>query len=119
MSGAPFDRSMRLHDSRDFERLFRQSKRSTDDLLTVLARENDLKVARLGLAISRKCGGKSVRRSRIKRLIRESFRLNSSQLRGLDLVVIGRAGLQPLESEALRRSLERHWRIVGKRCSAC
>ena len=58
--------------------------------LTIYGRANDLAHARLGLSVSRHVGT-AVRRNRIKRLIREAFRLMQHDLpRGYDLVVVVR-----------------------------
>ncbi|HVE11921.1 MAG TPA: ribonuclease P protein component [Elusimicrobiota bacterium] len=47
---------------------------------------------RLGLSVSRKVGG-AVRRNRLKRLIREAFRLNRARLKaGVDVVFYPRPG---------------------------
>jgi ribonuclease P protein component len=55
--------------------------------LTVRALPNDVGRCRLGISIGRHCGN-AVLRNRIKRLLRESFRLLKSELpAGYDLVI--------------------------------
>jgi ribonuclease P protein component len=74
--------------------------------------------SRLGLAITRKRVPGAVARHRVKRQVRESFRLHQEVLRGFDLIVLARTGLQAHANRHLRASLEWHWRqIEGKRCN--
>jgi len=78
----------RLHLQRDFRRVFGRRCRSADPLLTVYADRNELAYCRLGVVVSRRLG-KAVVRNRIKRLIREAFRLLQHELpAGLDVIVI-------------------------------
>ncbi len=79
--------------------------RAGDAVLLVHAAEGELPDTRFGLSVSRKHGN-AVRRSRLKRLMREAFRLQQHELpRGLDLVLIPRLGGDPSLSD-LRRSLQ-------------
>jgi ribonuclease P protein component len=84
-------------------------------LFTILLRTSDKPYGRLGLAVSKRVDKKAVGRNRIKRMIRESFRYHQEQLKGLDLVVIARAGAKQAENEALRSSLARLWQLVVQR----
>ena len=74
--------------------------------------------SRLGLAITRKRVPGAVARHRIKRQVRESFRLHQGILQGLDLIVLARTGLQAQATRELRASLAWHWRHIERtRCN--
>ena len=68
------------------------------------------------MAIPRRWVRKAVCRSRVKRVIRESFRVHRSELGDLDLVVLARSGLDRISNEDLRRLLAGHWRSFAHRC---
>ncbi len=72
---------MRLTGVRRFEAVFRARVRTSAGPLVVRAVPNEVSHSRLGLAISRRVGTAPVR-NRIKRLLRESFRLIRSDLPG-------------------------------------
>ena len=59
---------------------------------------------RLGIAVSKKIK-RAVDRNRIKRIVRETFRLNREKFPLGDLIVIAREGLSGLSSEAIRKFL--------------
>jgi len=62
-------------------------------ILFALPRAMDGQGARLGTAVSRKIG-KSVRRNRLKRLLREFFRLHQEEMdRDVDLVIVPKKGI--------------------------
>ncbi len=84
-------------------------------MFTVLYKRNPGAQARLGLAISGKqCRG-AVARNRLKRVIRESFRLHREALAGLDLVVINHAPAARASNKALFDSLDGHWQTCRSR----
>jgi ribonuclease P protein component len=80
----------RLRLPREFSAVYEARTRETRGPLTVYALPNELSHPRLGMSVSRKVGT-AVRRNRIRRLIRESFRLLQHDLpQGYDLVVVVR-----------------------------
>lgn len=112
-----FPPTLRLLTRNDFELVFKGTEcRSSDKALTLLARQNGLNHARLGLAISKRFIKTAVGRNRVKRLLRESFRQHQSLLTGLDIVVLNRDAAHKTSNFELTKALKAHWRRVAKRC---
>ncbi len=76
-------------------------------------RPNELTGPRLGLVVSKRVSVKAVERNRIKRLIRESFRLTQGELGPLDVVVIARTGAAGESNPLIFKALESLWRRVA------
>ncbi len=87
-----FRRRQRLHLQRDFVRLFARRCSASDGLLVIYVDANALAWSRLGIKAGKRLGG-AVVRNRIKRRIREAFRLRQQGLpEGLDVLCIPRPG---------------------------
>lgn len=114
-----FGKRLRLLSASDYSRVFANSqlKAACPELL-IIASANDLKQPRLGLVIAKKHVKLATQRNRLKRLIRESFRLRQQQLPALDIVVLARKGIADLDNAALSGVLEKQWRRLHKRALA-
>lgn len=103
-------KSRRLRSGRELRDITRHGRRIRDSLFSVHTRANGLEQARLGVTVSRRVSTKAVVRNRIKRCIRESFRQTQATLAGMDLVVVAQPPAGSAAPDALRESLQRHWK---------
>jgi ribonuclease P protein component len=88
---ATFRPHERINDPRDFRRAFERKRSASDAALIVYGVENGRDHPRLGISIGRKKVRRAVERNRIKRLLREAFRLNKADFpAGIDLVIVPR-----------------------------
>ena len=76
----------------DFKKVYNRGKCVSGQLFVVYALRNDLKMNRLGLSISKKVG-KAVVRNRLRRRVKESYRLIlcGDVESGHDIVIVARA----------------------------
>jgi len=111
-----FSREQRLLLPSDYKFVFNQPIRSSDKLLTILAKKNlTTEQARLGLAIAKKSVKTAVHRNRIKRLCREFFRLNQSTIACADYVILVRNGIDKLENSVITQSLAKQFNYLRKK----
>jgi ribonuclease P protein component len=108
-----FPRRSRLSGNRQFDDVFADRKRIRLGPITVFWRANSLKTSRLGISMSRKVGTAPTR-NRIKRLLRESFRLTGKNAASpVDLVIV----VHPHKPLALA-DYEKIFRDIAKRLPA-
>jgi ribonuclease P protein component len=79
-----------LKKNRDFQTVYRNGKSLANRYLIMYIMENNTDRNRIGISVSKKVGN-SVVRHRIKRLIKESYRIQEEQFKdGFDIVIIAR-----------------------------
>lgn len=101
-----FPKKVRLRTQYDFDGVYRSDYFAADDVLVIRAVRNGTDQTRLGLSVSRKVGN-AVVRNHWKRRIRESFRLQRSDLPpGMDIVARPRKGAQ-CDFDAIYQSLKK------------
>lgn len=109
-----FSKRQKLRRPQEFRRVYDRGAKAGDQHLLVFAMPNDLGITRVGLSVSRKHGS-AVTRNRIKRLLREAFRLGQHELpAGVDLIVIPRTNSAATLAD-YRRSLAGCLRRAMKR----
>ncbi len=97
----------RLRDPRDFQRVYAGQEALHGPTVVVFFRVNGLAFSRLGVSVGRKHGN-AVRRNRIKRVLREAFRLSQRLLpSGFDFVLIPRRQVKEYRTDEVRDVLLR------------
>ena len=101
-----FRKFERIRKRKDYLRIYHEGKRiNSKNFITILSR-NQTGIQRLGITITKKVGN-SVQRNRIKRLLREFFRLNKDRLPGSnDIVIIVKNEIPPLKYPDVYEELE-------------
>jgi ribonuclease P protein component len=104
---------MRLTDSSEFERIYKQGTAYRGRLFSVHAFPNEVGVPRLGLSVSKKVGN-AVTRNFLRRRMREIFASIAEEGDGhVDLVISARPAAKDATFDALRAELNLALRKLG------
>ncbi len=119
-----FGKDRRLLKSHEFSRVFDKATiRISHPSFLILAVTNDLDHPRLGLVIPKKQVKLAVGRNRIKRVARESFRLQQHKLPSIDAIVLARKGAKDVApsdqlqifNDLWKRTIKRALKVQGSR----
>ena len=101
-----FPKEKKLKKEKDFAGVFKDGKRFETDILKFYCKENGLSYSRLGVSVSKRVGN-SVARNRIKRIVREWFRLNCSQfIKPVDVIFTFNKKIPDYTNKGLRKGLD-------------
>ncbi|MDP3559518.1 MAG: ribonuclease P protein component [Legionellaceae bacterium] len=105
-----FNRTKRLLHKHQFQFVFENAKKIVTSEYIIFFRENQLEHPRLGLAVSKKAISKAHDRNRIKRTIRESFRISMNDtLLPVDMIVLIKNPVMRLSAAGFRVKLKQTW----------
>jgi ribonuclease P protein component len=94
--------------SGDFRRVYARGRRAKGQAFTAVVDANGLAQTRLGLSVAKRSWKRAVDRNRVRRLLREAFRLELAALPpGLDVVLVAHAGPRAPRLVELRAELVR------------
>ena len=104
-----------LRSNRDFQNVFKSGRSYANKYLVMYVSKNQLDGNRLGISVSKKVGN-SVVRHRVKRLIKESYRLQENIFNsGLDIVVIARNNAADFTYPEAESTLLHLWKLHSKK----
>ena len=102
-----------LTENRVFQRLYNKGKRAVQSSVVLYYRRTGRKETRLGLTVGTKLGS-AVVRNRIKRRLREIYRLEEPRLKsGYDLVIVARRRARDVDYRTLDRELKKAFGMSG------
>ena len=118
-----FARNRRLLTAADYRAVFDQGLACSSEYFTLLARQNEQSVGRVGLAVAKRRIARATRRNAVKRIVRESFRHHQNELAALDIVVIAKTAADTGDRKRVRKTLDAQWarlaKLVRHRAGAC
>lgn len=101
-----FPRTSRLRLKKDFEAVFEAGRKTVTGDLVAWHDAGGQEHSKLGLMVSKKTGG-AVKRNRLKRLLREAFRLDKRELKeGTRLIIYPKAGCAVEDLAQARSALD-------------
>lgn len=106
-------RETRLLKGGEFRQVFDQRRAVSNELFRI--HFADAEQPRLGMAVSRRVSPRAVVRNRIRRQVRESFRLTRNRLTALDFVVLAKPAAAAADRHRLRQAINQLWqRFIEK-----
>ncbi len=102
-----------LRKNSDFQAVYKSGKSYANKYLVIYTSKNGTDRNRLGISVSKKVGN-SVVRHRIKRLVKESYRLHELMFNsGLDIAVIARQGSDACDYASIESALLHLMKLNG------
>ncbi|MDO4563457.1 MAG: ribonuclease P protein component [Clostridia bacterium] len=96
-----------LKQNKDFKRLYYRGASVVTEFAVVYSMRNRLTQNRLGITVGKKIGC-AVKRNRVRRIIKESYRLLEPRIsKGYDFVIVGRGRAAGVKTADISRAIEK------------
>ena len=110
-----FPHSAKLSQPSHYQRVFGDpAYKVSNHAFLLLAVSTTERSSRVGIIVAKKHIRRATRRNRIKRLVREQFRLKPF-LTSLDLIVLARSAADRLDNQGVRRELDTLWQQLEQK----
>ena len=102
-----------LKSNKDFRRVYDKGKSFANKYLVMFYIKNNFEFNRVGFSISKKLG-KAVVRNKIKRRIKESYRLNSCKFKkGYDIIFLARINAKSTDFDKIESAVLHLGKLAG------
>lgn len=119
MTSFGFQQELRLLSAKDYSRVFDKAFKVHNRAFTLLARDNSFDHPRIGLVIAKKNIKFAYQRNWVKRILRESFRLQQSALGSYDIVILTRRDIAVLSKTDIIRLRDNLFDRFRQKCKHC
>ena len=114
--GLTYGRNKRRRTARSDQAVFGDTRyKVAHPNLLLLARPNQLSHPRWVLVVAKKHIRHAVNRNRVKRVVRDTFRLVQHQLNSVDVVFLVRPGMDKLSPQEQTELLENTWQRLSRK----
>lgn len=104
-----------LFQKADFTQLFDSAIKKHGRFFVVYYQKDEVQILpTLGFVVSKKYTGTSIKRNLIKRLVREYFRLNQHDLKGLKVMLVVKKNIGAAQKNELHQDLEQLFSFLKK-----
>ncbi|MFI4846823.1 MAG: ribonuclease P protein component [Candidatus Makana argininalis] len=110
-----FNKKFRLIKLKNFYSVHKKPKIYNTIYIKILSKYNKLNYPRIGFLISKKQIKMSYKRNKIKRLIRENFRINKNYLQYIDILLIIKKKISIFKNNDIKTLMNKIWIHFKKR----
>lgn len=102
-----FNRTQGLKKDSDFRKVYKHGKSFANRYLVMYILKNKSENSRIGISVSKKVG-KAIMRNKVRRRIKESYRLNIDEnvKNGYDIVFIARVAIKDATYDEIEKSMK-------------